>query len=293
MGYQLWTSPVTGHRRRGTRFAEVQQLFERGLTLASIYEPLRCCRTGDMAEHVRAELERLDFDIIGVGDPDTGKAIGWLERDSLQVGSCEQYVQRFEPDHLLADSTPLLKAIPVLAIQRWAFVVAGHGVAGIVTRADLQKPPILALLFGIVSLLETHLTFWIAKRYSDESWTDDISDNRVAKARDLLEKRQARNEQINLLDCLQFCDKRDLVIGDKELREQFALGSKANAKSLFSEAEKLRDHVAHSQYDLVSGNSWPALGDTIAKIEIFLHQSDAFVEGDYGEVVAPRLEVAF
>lgn len=41
---------------------------------------------------------------------------------------------------------------------------------GIVTFADLNKPPVRVYLFGLVSLLEVHLRFWIRTAYSDGSW---------------------------------------------------------------------------------------------------------------------------
>jgi hypothetical protein len=46
MGFQLWTSPVTGYRRAGTRLRELRHLFEDGITARAILEPLQCCHAG-------------------------------------------------------------------------------------------------------------------------------------------------------------------------------------------------------------------------------------------------------
>jgi len=54
----------------------------------------------------------------------------------------------------------LREVIRVLSDHEHVFVVVRRGVSGIVTRADLRKPPVRLLLFGLVSLLEMHLSYW-------------------------------------------------------------------------------------------------------------------------------------
>lgn len=292
MGYELWLSSKTGYRRRGTRFSEIQSLFEQGLTLASIYEPLRCCCPEDEAVYVYAELERLDFDIAGVMDPDTKKIIGWLKRETLHDGRCAQYIQRFEPSQLASDSTPLLKSIPLLANQPWVFVISSQGISGIVTRADLQKPPIRTLLFGIVSLLEMHLTFWITKYYGDTEIENTVPSARLDKAKELLIKKRKRNEDIGILDCLQFCDKRDLIIKKTKFLKSLELGTKSQAESLLKYAENIRNNVAHSQADLVFDSSWPNLARRLSELEILLHRSDVQVETIDESFMPPKLTKA-
>lgn len=43
MGYELWTSPITGYRRKGTRFSELRAVIGAGVQARSIFEPLQCC----------------------------------------------------------------------------------------------------------------------------------------------------------------------------------------------------------------------------------------------------------
>jgi hypothetical protein len=102
MGYQLWISPHTGYRRRGTSFAELNELLEKRLVASSITEPLRCCRQNDPALDVRAELARLDFDVAGVTDAH-GRVVGWIRGTSLVEDVCGKYVAVFEPHQLVAD----------------------------------------------------------------------------------------------------------------------------------------------------------------------------------------------
>lgn len=91
-------------------------------------------------------------------------------------------------------------------------------------------------------------------------------------------ERRGRNEHITVLDCLQFCDKRDLLLASNDLRAKLGLASKRQAKSLFNDAEDLRNRLAHSQQDLVQGSSWKAQIELIEKVEELVHRSDDTVE---------------
>ena len=84
----------------------------------------------------------------------------------------------------------------------------------------------------------------------------------------LYKERKARNEEIDLADCLQICDKRDLIlklVGYGEL----GFESKGKAERLFEDAENLRNRLAHSQ-DLVLGTSWAEVIDLAASLDRFL-----------------------
>jgi hypothetical protein len=81
-----------------------------------------------------------------------------------------------------------------------------------------------------------------------------------------------------LVECLQFCDRRDLVVGNKELRESLGLGTKNQAEKLLRDAERLRNLLAHSQQDLASGSSWEQQIDLVEAVEKAVHQSDEHVE---------------
>lgn len=90
------------------------------------------------------------------------------------------------------------------------YVVARRGVSGIVTRPDLRKPPTRVLIFGLVSLLEMHLTYWVDGEFPNESSRSSLSETRRTKVEELLTQRHERNESISALDCLQLCDKREI-----------------------------------------------------------------------------------
>jgi hypothetical protein len=218
------------------------------------------------------------FDVAGVKDAPQGPVVGFVLRDSLQAGYVREHTKPLNADHLISDATSLGDLLTVLHTKERVFVLAGSEVRGIVTRADLNKPPVRIYLFGLVSLLEMHLGFWVRNSYGGDSWKQQLHEKRLKDAEKLHTQRRTRNDDITLLDCLQFCDKRDLVMARSELCTKLGLESKIKARKLFEDAEALRNLLAHSQLDLVQGSSWPELIELIEEIEALVHRSDDAVE---------------
>jgi hypothetical protein len=61
------------------------------------------------------------------------------------------------------------------------YVVLRRGVSGIITRADLRKPPVRLLIFGLVSLLDMHLSYWTGELFPKDSWREQITKARQTK----------------------------------------------------------------------------------------------------------------
>ena len=278
MGHQLWTSPITGYRRKGTRLSELRSLLGSGITAHAILEPLQSCPADAHAKEMKSILEIRDFDVAGVQRTPDGSVIGFVSTKSLKNGYVKDHIQTLIADHLISDATPLPSLLSVLKHRQHTFVLIGSAVRGIVTRADLNKPPVRVYLFGLISLIEMHLSFWIKARYANDEWKKVLNENRLISAEELLSDYQKRNLQVSLLDCLQFCDKRDLIIAHDKLRDQLNLGTKKKAKKRLSQAEKLRNLLAHSQQDLAQGASWEEAIDIVEWIEEIVLNSDQLVE---------------
>jgi hypothetical protein len=101
---------------------------------------------------------------------------------------------------------------------------------------------------------------------------------RLKRAEKLLSDRQSRGQQTDLLDCLQFCDKRDLILAHESVRASLGLGEKNLANRRLVQAEQLRDLLAHGQQDLTEGSSWEEVVEVVEWVEIIVHKSDNLVE---------------
>ncbi|MEH7481627.1 hypothetical protein V7157_11225, partial [Neobacillus drentensis] len=51
------------------------------------------------------------------------------------------------------------------------------------------------------------------------------------------------------------CDKRDIVLNEKPLRERLGIETKSKGNHYFKQLEKLRNNLAHSQ-NINTQNSW-------------------------------------
>jgi len=278
MGYQLWTSPITGYRRKGTRLSELRAVLGAGVVARTISEPLQSCPREAPARDAEALLRERGFDAAGVQAAEDGPVVGFVLRGELLDGNVRDHTNAMTSEHLVSDATSLGDLLAVLRGRERVFVLEGPVVRGIITRADLNKPPVRVYLFGLISLLEMHLQFWVSSHYPDDSWQQALNPGRLEAANKLLDLRKGRNNDITLLQCLQFCDKRDLVLQSEELRNKLGFASKGGGATLLTCAEKLRDVLAHSQADLAQESSWEELIKVVESVEQLVHRSDDAVE---------------
>lgn len=277
MGYQLWVSPITGYRRKGTRFSALRKIFIDNITARSIYEPLLCCPAASRAIDASEALKVRDFDVAGVKETEGGDVIGYVLTDELGKGDLRKYVRIISTDLLISDSTPIAEIFSVLSEMDFAFVISGKHISGIITKADINKPPVRIYLFGMTSLFEMHLSAWVNHYYSEDSWVEKVPKQRMKDAAKIYKLRKGNNQELSLLECLQLCDKRDLLAKSKQFREDFDV-SRGSFDSFVKGVEKVRNELAHSQYSIIANIEWPNLIEIISRTETFLISSDDKVE---------------
>lgn len=278
MGYQLWTSPITGHRRIGTRLYDVNMLFDKGITVSAIFEPLESCPANANAQEIKKILKKRDFNVAGVMESEDSDIVGYVLRSDLESGIVGDHLRMINPGVLIADSTPIRDLFELLSDKDYLFVLNKTRIEGIVTQSDLNKPPVRIYLFSLVSLLEMHLGFWIRSYYENELWKKDLSPGRFEKANDLYIDRKNRNQEIDLFECLQFSDKRDLLLKNEKLRCILSIKSKKKGEVSLKHAEDLRNSLAHSQKDVSSGMGWNIIFETISWMERLITKSDNDIE---------------
>ncbi len=219
-----------------------------------------------------------DFDIIGVRQ--NGTVVGYVCQADLLDGTLEQYVRPFNEQLLMDDWSPMLTALQLLAIFPQVFVVVMGEVSGIIMKGDLQKAPVRMWIFGVLSLLEMQFLRLIRSTYPQDSWKNLISENRLEAAEQLLRDRMHRNEAIDLADCLQFADKRTIVLKSDSLRNALGFPSKNKGDELLKDLEHLRDELAHAQ-DIITGR-WPQLVEFAQRAEELLAVCETLEPGAAG-----------
>lgn len=242
----------------------VRRVFLEAFTVRDIAEPLASFDAVTPSAEVRQFMQSSDFDVIGIRRD--GIVAGYATWDSLGNGDCGQYALPLEQAVVRQETTPLLNALLELNRTPYLFVALLGNVSGIVTRADLQKPPVRMWLFGLVTLIEMRFTELIDRHCPGEAWMAYISDARRQKAQNLLAERRRCNQSLRLLDCLQLADKGQIVARDAAIRQDTVFSSRRQAEEATRMVERLRNNLAHAQ-DIVSSD-W----DTIVMLGEFVTQ---------------------
>jgi len=247
---------------------DLRRTLEESLLVRHIATPLEARPGGQEAAVARAYMEKRKFDVMGIQNCE--KTTQYVRREELGEGNCQDYARKIETTEIVSSATPLVTLLPLMTDREHLFVLEGTQLTSIVTSADLQKSPVRMLLFGLVSLLEMYMLILVRRHYRDDSFRETLRPQRLEKAQNLYEVRIGRNHDIDLADCLQICDKRDLILRTVACA---ALGfdSKGTATRFFKDAEDLRNNLAHSQ-DLVLGSSWNKVVELAVGIDALLQR---------------------
>jgi hypothetical protein len=274
MAGSLWISN-RGKRRRGTTFKDLQDIFDSQVTTKHIFEPLSCAFPNDSAEEINNEMNALDFDVLGVVDNDN-KVLGFIRKENLKDGSVIDYIDKFDIDIVATDSTPIYRLIQILEKRSFVFVMHGSSIDGIVTLADVNKPIVRLYLFGIISLFEMHLNYWLKYHYLDSSWKKVLKKIRVENAEKIFIERKKKNQALTLEECLQLCDKREALCKCSSFLTEFNY-SDNNFECLLKDGEKIRNELAHSQDTIFAGFTMGQFAQIITKVESFIKTSEPMV----------------
>jgi hypothetical protein len=214
------------------------------------------------------------FDVLGVREQ--GLVTGYVRASDLDRGILADHLLEFSEEVLVAGNTSLSLVFDKLNDSLFLFVSAFGEVGGIVTRADMQKAPVRMWLFGLISLLEMQMLRIVRQIYPGDTWLDQLSDGRIAKAKEIFDDRRGRNEEIDLAECLQFADKRDLLL-QPHIISAFGFDSKAGMRATFVRLEQVRNELAHSQ-DFIAGD-WPSMSDLVKQGVELLDTAEAIETG--------------
>ncbi len=258
----------------------LKDLFDHAITVKYIAEPLASFDDSSDSSVVKAFMETHDYDVVGIRE--NGVVAGYVSRDSLQDGVSGSFMKSFDTSDLVSDAAPLIDAFRMLRERPRVYVIYLDKIGGLVTKGDLQKAPVRMWLFGLTSLLEMQLLRLIRGCHPSESWKEFLSQSLLDDAHKIFEERKAKNEEIDVADCLQFCDKRDILKGSDELTKLAGIESKKSVERLLRKAEILRNNLAHAQ-DIITGR-WPEIADLAQEMESLLVKMEKVTFSSEGAV---------
>ena len=243
------------------------EIFSLGVTAKYIAESLRGFDVNHPVDEVLEFMDDKGYDVVGVTEE--GIIIGYVEKTKISGNSPGKCYSSFETKSILPDTAPLTDVFVAFSESPRVFVSVFGQVGGIITPADLQKFPVRIYLFGLISLIEMQMLRIIKERYPKEEWKSLLTQKRLDDANRILTERRNRNADIGLADCLQLCDKGDILRKDNELFESISSDSKGSFKDLMKKLENLRNELAHAQYMAV-WKDWSEFAQLVKKAQGFL-----------------------
>jgi hypothetical protein len=164
-----------------------------------------------------------------------------------------------EADASLAD------VIEVLTRHDHCLVQTGGRITGVIERADIQKPLVRMWLFGIITLVEMYFTRRIRDLWPDGSWANLLTPQRRRVAEQLRDERIRLDRHCELIDCLQFADKSEILLQNPAQPALFGFDSRGSARRVAKEMQSLRNNLAHAQD--ITLHDWPQIVRLARRVE--------------------------
>jgi hypothetical protein len=216
---------------------------------------------------VSSVMEREHLYIVGIRSE--GRIVGFVRQDDLVSETCGENMRTFKPGQVMSGESTIADLIQVLTRHAYCFITALDGVAGVIVRDDFNKPVARMWLFGIVTIVEMYLTQTIRERYGDDGWQSALSNSRLEKSLSLYNERRRRNQNIDLVDCMQLTDKIQVLLQEPDFIATLGFDTTRSAKKAAKEIESLRNNLAHTQ-DIVI-HDWAQIARLSRRVEGLIH----------------------
>ena len=255
---------------------QIMAALERGfpVRLIGTFENLVTCRLEDSLNHVVSRTDAEEFDYLPVTDSD--KIVGLLNRRALVAGEglsakgSEKLVSdafdRLDERNIIAADAGILVFLLNANRSPCRLILTTDRVTGLVSKSDLQKLPVRALLFHVVTHLELAMAAWIRRYLPDETaWLSVLPKGR----RKCIEARYrgltSSNLAIDRLTATMFADKRSVLLKCAALSI-----SRTQAQKELKRVEELRDSLAHSGDYALTEKSADRMIETVASAQSWI-----------------------
>lgn len=187
------------------------------------------------------------FPVTGTALQGQEQIVGLVElvpflRGNPACGVVRDYLLPLAEDNLIGADAGILTFVRTADRHPCRLVVSGSQVSGLVSLSDLQKLPVRAALFALITQLEMTMANAIRRELGNtDGWKERLPDDRKEKI-DCQRKMVAADG--NLVDDLlftQYCDKITII-----RRSPAFKASKGRFKDEMDDVQKLRDSLAHA-----------------------------------------------
>ena len=239
------------NKRMNTRIEKIISAckhWEDSLTAGLIASELKAFSKNSSPLVIKKFMDENSYDVIGLYD-EKRLVKGYCKADEI-INSVNDV--EFRLNELVTENTPISECLFKLQGNDRLFVLGKSTVDKIITLADLDKQPVRLLFFGTISHIEMLMLELIREKFHEEKWSKILGKKRFEIVKALFNERVANHQELELIDCTQFCDKRKILKSNLDLMHDLGFQSKSLIENFLKELETIRNSLAHAQ--VVSDN---------------------------------------
>lgn len=118
---------------------------------------------------------------------------------------------------------------------------------GLITYADLNKPPLYSYLYIVISYFEALLRNVIENSYKEDEWLEPLSGPNQKEINDRFKDDKSKGIEISLLECTTLCHITKILGKEKKITNLSCYSGKKNYKSKIKKILDYRNSVMHSK----------------------------------------------
>ncbi len=224
--------------------------FQSGLTVDLIATKRAHFEICDLSESLLSVVERnrrTNFDFLPVLDSATHRIVGLLEiapftQEKVSDRPVAEIMRPLSEENLIGADAGILTFVREADHKKCRLIVSGCEISGLVSLSDLQRLPVRAALFGIVTYLEIIMAELIRREFEGgQGWLHRLTDDRQQKLKAEIDKAQRDDDFVEALLFTQLADKITII----RKSPRFAFGKGEFERDL-KKIQALRDHLAHA-----------------------------------------------
>ena len=247
----------------------LKEVFEDTLTVRYVASSLASFDAERTASKIAKWLREKDYDQVGVRQD--GVVVGWARRDDLESGRLADHCRLFTDEDIVPGDLPLIDALTRVQHHRVVYVNLLGEVNGIVTNADIGRPPVRLWLFGLMTIAEMQLTRLLKASYKRDGWMSHFSKQQLGKVEKYFNQKKQKQTAIDRIDCLSLSEKRLILEKTPQLRSSLDSQNGISSLELLSRVIPLRNSLAHAQ-DIL--DEWPQFLSTAEALESFIERAE-------------------
>ena len=205
------------------------------------------CRCDEsVAAAVKTNTDRYSYFPV---EDETGNVLGllraeeWFDKEAPSCVVGEAYEQLSE-QHLIGAQESIIAFISEADTRPVRLVAGRQGISGLITISDLQKLPVRAALFTLVTGLELAMSRRIEREWADDhdGWFGCLSPGRRDKLKKKVREAERAGTFVNKLVLTELKDKARIVVNCGLVPGT----SKTKLREQFEDIETLRNMLVHA-----------------------------------------------